>query len=203
MDGGYDGGYRSCACFWGAEPGRFVKRLIKYVQDFRGRFILDAGCGEGKNAVFLSKYGAIVRALDISEFALANAQKAWERDYGISWEIADVRRATFSNETFDIVIAYGLLHCLASIDEVRSTVIKFQNATKEGGYHVICSFNDRHQDLSGHPEFYPCLASHEMYLDLYSGWSVLEATDSDHTETHPHNNIKHTHSLTRILARKD
>jgi hypothetical protein len=56
--------------------------------------------------------------------------------------------------------------------------------------------------LSAHPGFSPCLLSHADYTTAFSGWEILADSDSDLTERHPHNNIEHTHALTRLLARK-
>lgn len=202
MDGGYDIGYRSCACFWGKEPGSIVKHLLRKIGDVKGLRVLDVGCGEGKNAAWLAEKGALVRAMDISELALTNARRAWDGASNIIWEQADVRSAPFQDEAYDIVVAYGLAHCLSSPQEIESTLMRLQRATKAGGYHVICSFNSRAQDLSAHSGFEPCLVTHKFYLTQYSTWSILVQTDDDLEEVHPHNNIRHTHSLTRILAQK-
>jgi len=202
MDGGYDIGYKSCPCFWGRKPGSMVKHLVRHIGNVSGLGVLDAGCGEGKNATYLAKRGASVRAIDVSELALSNAQRAWTNAAKVTWEQADIRRILLKAEAYDIVIAYGLTHCLFSEQEVESTLTKLQRTTRVGGYHAFCSFNSRAQDLSAHPGLAPCLIPHAFYLKLYSEWSLLEATDEDLVEVHPHNNIRHTHSLTRILARK-
>ena len=202
MTGGYDAGYQACPCFWGREPGSLVKHLVALVGRVTNKLVLDAGCGEGKNAMYLGTRGAYVRAIDISAFAIENARKAWEETKNISWEIADIRKITLPGSEYDIVVAYGLLHCLSSADEIRLVVNKLQNATKVGGYNIVCAFNNRAQDLTAHPEFTPCLIGHQFYLDLYAGWEIIETSDADLTETHPHNNIEHTHSMTRLLTRK-
>lgn len=202
MDGGYDNGYKSCACFWGKEPGSMVKCLFRHIGNVSGLCVLDAGCGEGKNAAYLAEGGASVRAIDVSELALANAHRVWGTTARVTWEQADIRCTSFQDEIYDIVIAYGVAHCLSTPQEIESTLRKLQKATKVGGYHAFCSFNRRAQDLSAHPGLTPCLVPHEFYLSLYSQWSLLVATDDDLVEVHPHNDIKHTHSLTRILARK-
>lgn len=202
MDGGYDIGYRSCACFWGKEPGSMVTHLLRRIGDVKGLCVLDAGCGEGKNAGWLAEKGALVRAIDVSETALASARRIWNASSQITWEQADIRSTPFLDGTYDIVIAYGLAHCLSTPQEIESTFIRLQRATKVGGYHIICSFNSRAQDLSAHPGFEPCLVPHKFYLTLYSNWSILVQTDEDLEEIHPHNNIRHTHALTRMLVQK-
>lgn len=77
MEGGYDEGYRICKCFWGTDPGRLVKHIEQYIDYFSGLMVLDVGCGEGKNAIYLSRLGAKVHAIDISERGIFNAKAAW------------------------------------------------------------------------------------------------------------------------------
>ena len=203
MRGGYDEGYESCACFWGREPGRLMIRLYEHLRTFAGLRVLDVGCGEGKNAAFLAGYGAEVTAIDVSPAAIRNAKLAWPELDGVVWEVANVGAVELVREDFDVVILYGLLHCLDSLDEVRAMIEKLARATRVGGYHVVCAFNDRRQELHAHPGFSPTLLKHETYLNLYRGWQHLLATDTDLHETHPHNNIPHTHSMTRIIAQKE
>jgi tellurite methyltransferase len=202
MTGGYDDGYKACPCFWGTSPGSIVVALESRIETFVGLHVLDVGCGEGKNAAYLASKGAIVSAIDVSEFAIANARVAWGNRDGVSFAVQDCAELLLPSESFDIVIAYGLLHCLATEDAVKTTVNRLQAATVTGGFHVICTFNARFQELEAHPEFHPILLPHSFYIDLYKEWEILNATDADLTEVHPHNRISHTHSLTRILARK-
>jgi tellurite methyltransferase len=203
VNGGYDSGYVACPCFWGRSPGSLVRLLEKYVADFRRLDVLDAGCGEGKNAAFLSQRGARVQAIDISDAAIKNGKMAFGNSVRIEWAQGDIRNAELER-TYDIVIAYGLLHCLPSEADVAKVIRKIQNATVQRGYNVLCALNDRRQDLSAHPDLNPTLIPHSRFLEFYGRWDILHESDTDLTETHPHpyNNIKHTHSLTRILARK-
>ncbi len=164
--------------------------------------VLDAGCGEGKNAAYFALRGAHVRAMDISRQAILNARTAWGPVSRITWEVGDIRIVELPQSKYDVVIAYGLLHCLRNEIEIEAVVDKLKGATKSDGYHVICAFNSRTQDLSAHPGFTPCLAAHTFYTDLYADWDLIECSDSNLTETHPHNQITHMHSLTRLIARK-
>jgi tellurite methyltransferase len=198
----YDAGYAACPCFWGREPSSLVRELQKLVRSFRGYRVLDVGCGEGKNAVFFAGHGASVRALDYSHLALQNARGAWGAPKNVEWELGDVRHIEVTAGTYDIVVAYGVLHCLADKAEVRQTIKVFQTATKLGGFNIVCAFNSRAQDLSAHPGFTPTLLRHDEYEQLYSHWIKIISHDSDLREVHPHNRIEHTHSMTRLLAQK-
>jgi tellurite methyltransferase len=203
MNGGYDDGYRKCPCFWGTGPGTFVRLLQQQILDFSGLRALDAGCGEGKNSAFLARHGAIVDAIDLSELAIHHGRQHWSDLDGIHWQVGDIRHVDLPPQRYDAVVAYGLLHCLSSGAELLSVLTRLQGTTRESGYLVLCAFNARRQDLTAHPGFSPCLLSHADYLRAFSGWEIIADSDSDLTERHPHNNIEHTHALTRLLARKE
>ena len=202
MNGGYDDGYKACPCFWGKTPGSMVKQLASELQDLTGLTVLDMGCGEGKNAAFLANLGCLVRAVDISEFAIGNAKRAWGDVLNITWEVGDVRNLSFGPGQYNIVLAYGLLHCFRNEEEINDTVRKLQMATRPAGFNIVCALNDRFQQLDAHPGLEPCLVAHGRFLGLYSSWHLIRATDSDLIESHPHNLLEHRHSMTRILARK-
>ena len=202
MNGRYDEGYKRCGCFWGTEPGSFLKIMTQHETSFVGRRVLDAGCGEGKNAVFLARLGAIVDAVDISSAAIENGRRIWKQESKVRWIIMDIRHIKLPQK-YDIVISYGLLHCLADRTEIMTVISDLQTATVCGGYNILCAFNNRYQQLDkAHPGFHPCLLDHREYLSKYKSWRVLAQSDSNLTERHPHNNIDHTHSLSRILAKK-
>ena len=203
MNGGFDDGYRECPCFWGTEPGTFVRLLQQQLPAFSGLRILDAGCGEGKNAAFLARQGALVDAIDLSDLAIRNGRRHWSKLAGLSWQLGDIRRIDLPREHYDVVVAYGLLHCMPSIPELMDVLARLQNATRSPGYFVLCAFNSRRQDLDAHPGFAPSLLTHADYLAAFSGWKIVAGSDADLTERHPHNNIEHTHALTRLLARKE
>lgn len=201
-EGGYDDGYRMCPCFWGKKPGSLVALLEKHLGKWQDLHILDIGCGEGKNAIYLARLGAKVDAIDISAFAIANAKRAWTDKDNVNWIVYDIRQMKIEQGRYDVVILYGILHCLKDALEITEIVTKTKDATKTGGFHIVCSFNERTQDLTAHPDFSPILVRDSFYLSLYSDWSILYHTDEDLIESHPHNDIEHVHSMTRIIAEK-
>lgn len=204
MSGGYDDGYKRCRCFWGKEPGSLLTTLCTLVPDVSRMRVLDVGCGEGKNAIFMARKGAIVRAIDCSRLALANAEQAWGRlpETNCKWELGDIRNLPLRACAYDLIIAYGLLHCLSDSETIHNVVRKLQNATAPKGFNILVAFNSRHQELEAHPNLNPCLLPHATYEALYAEWKLMVSTDTDLKETHPHNMLAHSHSMTRILAQK-
>lgn len=202
MNGGYDAGYQACPCFWGTEPGSLLTRLVTTFGEAPTFRALDAGCGEGKNAVYLANRGASVVAVDLSPWAIMNARALHAEVRGIKWVVGDIASLRLRAQEYDVVVAYGLLHCLPDPYAVRKLVSHLMQATRPGGYQVVCAFNARFQDLRAHPGFSPTLLPHADILSLYDGWDVVEESDRDLVETHPHNNIEHTHSMTRLIVRR-
>jgi tellurite methyltransferase len=200
-DGGYDDGYAQVPCFWGTNPGSFVSKYLQRHGDDLGARVLDLGCGEGKNAAAFAKAGYSVDAIDCSNIALTKAQKLFG-ELGIRWHLCDARMLALSSMIYDVVVAYGLFHCLATIEEIACLIELTKVATKVGGHHIVCTFNTGSHDLSAHPNFAPTLASHEWYCRKYSDWIISSATDEILQESHPHNNLPHHHSLTRLIAKR-
>ncbi|HXQ08845.1 MAG TPA: class I SAM-dependent methyltransferase [Bradyrhizobium sp.] len=199
--GGYDEGYASCDCFWGTSPGSLIRDFIEKRPSLTEMRVLDLGCGEGKNAVAFARSGADVVAVDCSSLALANGQKHF-LDSGIRWQLSDASAYLASCEKFDAVIMYGLLHCLPSSANIASTIEMALRKTRIGGYHFVVAFNDGPHDFTAHPNFSPTLLPHTFYLRQYAQLQVLHQSNSVIHETHPHNQIPHFHSLTRLVARK-
>jgi tellurite methyltransferase len=105
-------------------------------------------------------------------------------------------------DKFDVVVMYGLLHCLPSIDRIRSVVRSAMRKTKIGGHHIVVTFNDGPHDLSAHPDLVPTLLPHDFFLELYGAQEVLYEKADRIEETHPHNKIPHFHSVTRLIVKK-
>ena len=99
--------------------------------------VLDAGAGNGRNAIYLAKRGCNVTALDFSDFALKETQRK-SAEAGVSDKVAIVRHSLpnptpFREESFDFVLdAYLFCHFLR--DDVRSSFWRdMDRVTKRGG----------------------------------------------------------------------
>jgi SAM-dependent methyltransferase len=199
VGGGYDKGYSACPLFWPDRPGSLLAAL-EHQGELRGGRALDVGCGEGTNAAWLTARGYLVEGIEVSDLALGHAESRYP-NLGIRWIQADARSAEPTLDKHDLVVAYGLLHCVPESD-LDAVLSRLKGWTTDGGLLVIVTFNDRSQDLSrAHAGFNPTLRSHESYLQALEGWDLLTASDSDLHESHPDTNIPHHHSMTRIIAR--
>jgi hypothetical protein len=46
------------------------------------------------------------------------------------------------------------------------------------------------------------LLDHGFFIERFSDWQIVSASDSDLVESHPNTCIRHVHSMTRIIARR-
>ena len=200
--GGYEEGYLRCGCFWGRRPAGLVTEAVRFFQKAQDKFALDLGCGEGKNAAAMARSGFYVIGLEISGEALENARRNFS-GLRVVWMKGDMTTITFPVRVFDLAVATGSLHCLRSQEEIVSTVTMIQAATRAGGINVVSAFNDGPHNFSGHQDgFDPTLISHETYLGLYDGWEIVEESNRTQADIHPDTQVKHFHSITRIMARR-
>lgn len=197
--GGYDDGYASSPCFWGRKPGSLIKDYLRDNGALSSRRVLDLGCGEGKNAFAFAQAGALVDAVDCSTKAIANGRSAFAHT-NISWIHSNAVEHLIGSNSYDLIIMYGLLHCLATREEISLVTKLAIEKTTRGGIHFVVSFNNGPQDLSAHPNFRPTLISHEAYVTLYDKQKIISANSSVIHETHPNNEIPHFHSITRLVA---
>jgi cyclopropane fatty-acyl-phospholipid synthase-like methyltransferase len=200
INGGYDEGYQAVNSFWGKKPGSLVEAFLDKHKVANLR-VLDIGAGEGKNAAAFARAHARVHAVECSLSAIQNGRQLFP-DEKITWMHLDALEMKFTENSYDIVVSYGLTHCLPSEGEATRLLAALQLALVPGGTFILVSFNSGSHDLSAHPHFRPLLLEHEWFLQMFEGWQFEHVTNSILFETHPHNNIPHHHSLTRLSATK-
>lgn len=75
----------------------------------KGRRVLDAGCGVGRFADVLLRWGAEVVAVDLSD-SVDVAQANLRGRGGLTIAQADILRLPFPPGTFDAIVSWGVLH---------------------------------------------------------------------------------------------
>jgi len=95
---------------------------------FRGKKILDAGCGIGRHAYYAALYGADVWAVDISDAVEVAARNT--RGTGARLIQADLNHLPFQVESFDMVYSMGVLHHLPDPERAFRYLLRF---VKPGG----------------------------------------------------------------------
>src|SRR3954466_5352534 len=83
-----------------------LPRLIDF-NAYRGKKVLDVGCGAGTDLMRFARGGAIVTGVDLSSSAIDLARQNFEQQ-GVAADLreADGEALPFADETFDFVFAH-------------------------------------------------------------------------------------------------
>jgi cyclopropane fatty-acyl-phospholipid synthase-like methyltransferase len=200
--GQYDLEYANCSCFWGKEPGKFVKLISQIISSGN---VLDIGAGEGKNSVYLAQLGFDVTAIEVSKYAINNfhrIKETLEKDVRDKIEILEQDILFYdSSIKYDVIIAYGLLHCLRSLEQVDIVISKIRKWVKTNGFVIIVSFNSELGVPSVQDYLEPTLLPKNYLETAFSDFEIIHFENGIITESHPTTKIEHQHSLTRIIAK--
>jgi 2-polyprenyl-3-methyl-5-hydroxy-6-metoxy-1,4-benzoquinol methylase len=123
------------------ESAHPVRALVELFErpDFRPRRVLELGCGDGVNAVFMASRGCQVTAVDISPTALELAREK-QRAVGVDIEFVegDVFELDPSREPYDFVFDRGMFHHLQvfRFEDYKNLVA--DRLVPNGHLHLIC-----------------------------------------------------------------
>ena len=94
----------------GEDTIRFFLEARTAEEMFQGKQVLDMGCGEGKDAVFLAKCGYAVTAFDLSSQGIEKAKHLAEHNHvDVRFFKADLFDYNPDSE-YDIIFSSGVLH---------------------------------------------------------------------------------------------
>jgi ubiquinone/menaquinone biosynthesis C-methylase UbiE len=119
-----------------------VRKSIKFLNDYlfkkyKGKKVLDYGCGDGDVAVFLAKNGIEMVGIDIADIRIKKARQLAQKE-GMNSEVAffvmDAEKTEFPNNYFDGIICTGVLHHL----EIEKAFKEMARILKPEGT-IICN----------------------------------------------------------------
>lgn len=163
--------------------------------------VLDVGCGEGQNAIYLAGQGHHVDAFDLSEHGIAKLKHICElSNVQVNAFAADLTTYQFE-QCYDMITCFGTLHFVA-----KNGWKRFINNAKEytniGGIHIIQIFTDTVPASEDIAPFAIGLAKDEEIKELYADWEILQFKSYVFEDEHP-NVPKHLHASNKIVARKN
>jgi ubiquinone/menaquinone biosynthesis C-methylase UbiE len=102
----------------GSPFGRFLR-----AEDVAGREVLEVGCGMGTHASMLSRAGARLTAIDLTERAVETTRRRFKVfDLAGGIERGDAERLRFPNDSFDMVWSWGVIHHSGSTEKCLSEI---------------------------------------------------------------------------------
>ena len=113
-------------------------RLVPF-DGYRGKQVLEVGCGAGTDLIRFARGGAIVTGVDISPSAVALARQNFEQqNLQADLREADGERLPFPAGTFDLVYAHGVVQYTASDGALVTECLR---VLKPGGEAIFQVYN--------------------------------------------------------------
>lgn len=163
--------------------------------------ILEAGCGEGQNVLYLAKQGfRNIDAFDISKAGIAKLKRLCEiNGVSINAFVCDLAEYVFEKK-YDLIMSFATL-CFAEKDKWKRFIANAKDSTNVGGIHIMHIFTDEVPASADIAPFAVGLAHDGELKELYDDWEILSFRSYVFEDEHP-GVPKHLHSVNKIVARK-
>ena len=120
---------------------RYLPQLVGF-DSYRGRTLLEVGCGIGTDLVRFAEGGAIVTGVDLAETAITLAQKNFSL-HGVTahdLRVANAEALPYADESFDVVYGHGVIQYTA--DPAR-LIRECHRVLRPGGDAIFMVYNRR------------------------------------------------------------
>lgn len=155
--------------------GAVHSEVLEAFQNIQVAKVLDLGCGQGRNSLFLAHQGLDVTALDQNELALASLEAIAEQE-GLDLTIApyDIHQAALKEE-YDWIISTVVLMFLEA-ERIPAIIKNMQDHTKTGGYNLIVCAMDTDQ----HPctVNFPFTFKEGELASYYKDWELVKYNEN-------------------------
>ncbi len=181
------------------EPNRTIKEFEHLLK--KQSAILEAGCGEGQNVLYLAKQGYCnIDAFDISESGISKLKRLCEiNGVNINAFVQDLTTYTFDKK-YDLIMSFATL-CFVAKSDWKKFITQAKENTNSSGIHIMHIFTDT---VPASPDIAPFaigLAKDGEIKEMYHDWEILQFQSYMFEDEHP-NVPKHMHAVNKIVAQK-
>lgn len=119
--------------------GAPFKQFVDFFDNFNQKNcrVLDLGCGQGRDALFIARKGHSVFGVDLSETGISQMlEDARKEGLNVDGMVADI--VEFEPDgAYDVILLDRVLHMLKDSDERLAVLEKVSHHTKRGGFILI------------------------------------------------------------------
>jgi len=197
---------RAGAPLYGVEPVPELRSLLESGLVAAPGRVLDLGCGDGRNALYVARRGFEVEAVDTAASAIARLQAAAQREnLAIAARVDDVRTLSYPPGRYGLIVANTILdHLERSADDWLVPLIT--RALAPGGVLFASVFTTRDPGCTGvgRPSATARFVRHYYepgeLARLFAGLTVVRYVEQ-HLVDKAHGR-PHRHQIARLTARK-
>lgn len=107
--------------------------------DFKGKKVLEIGCGIGNDLLEIAKKGGVVTGIDLSPKSLALAKKNFRLfKYKGFFKVNDAENLAFKPKSFDVVYSMGVLH---HTPDTAKTIKELYRVLKPKGQAIVMLYH--------------------------------------------------------------
>ena len=112
------------------EPSKFAKDILKYLDS--GKKLIELGCGNGRDAMFLANNNISVVAIDQSESSINNLKQSVSNN-NIEFVVDDfIKTKLLKRESFDYIYSRFTLHSISEEQEEKLLKRVYEGLQKDG-----------------------------------------------------------------------
>ncbi len=124
--------------------GMLDRWMLDSLGDVGGKSAIDIGCGEGRFSRLLSRLGATVTGVDLTEPLLEQARALSTGETYLLSNAEDLNG--IESSTFDIAVSYIVL---VDLQDYRSAINAAYRVLRPGGRFVVCNIHPMRSSVSG------------------------------------------------------
>lgn len=186
--------------YWGLIPSDLCYEILRRKPPLSHLKVLDIGCGEGKDALFLARNGYDVQGFDLAVTGIEKAlHLAQSHGFALKAQEGDIN-SWRANTEYDVFFSSGVFHYIEP--SLRDEIMwNYMEHTAPGGLHAFNVFVDK-PFIAPPPENEP--VSHPWKTGelaaYYAGWIIHDMRevifDCDSS------GIPHRHAMNTLIAQK-
>lgn len=199
----FDRAYRQPGYLYGSAPGALLlKALEEYPPSANALRALDAGCGEGRDSVYLAKNGWEVEAIDLSPAGIKKMVRLAKGEGVLEGRITPhvgIFQKMRLRGAYDLVLCTNVLNFVPEGDIHWALENLKGNALAPEGLNVVSAFTVK--NTGG--DFPYRFAEGELKAAYLNGWTVLNYNERfTEMEQHGQDGKLHKHHVAEIIARR-